>query len=154
MAKESAGLLVYRKTRGHLEFLLAHPGGPFWKNKDAGAWTIPKGEIQAGEEPLGAAQREFKEELGIDIFGEPIALNPIKQKAGKIVHAWAIEADLDLTTVRSNSFSLEWPPRSGRTVEFPEVDRVAYFDFETAKNKINAGQMSLLEQICSLHKGF
>jgi predicted NUDIX family NTP pyrophosphohydrolase len=152
MPKESAGLLVYRKNSGRLEFLLAHPGGPFWRNKDAGAWTIPKGEIQAGEEPLMAARREFKEELGTDVLGGLIELSPIKQKAGKIVRAWAIEADLDLTTVKSNTFSLEWPPRSGRTVEFAEVDRVAYFDFETAQEKINPGQISFLEQVRSLRK--
>src|SRR5205809_292776 len=130
MARESAGLLVYRRTGTGFEFLLAHPGGPFWKKKDAGAWTIPKGEIQDGEEALAAAKREFKEELGIDIEGEFVSLTPIRQKAGKLVRAWALEADLDLSSVKSNTFSMEWPPRSGRTAEFPEVDRVAYFDFE------------------------
>jgi predicted NUDIX family NTP pyrophosphohydrolase len=152
MAKESAGLLVYRRKGGRLEFLLGHPGGPFWKKKDAGAWTIPKGGIQDGEEPVKAARREFKEELGIDLVGELIELNPIKQKAGKTVLAWAVEADLDLTNVRSNTFSLEWPPGSGKTAEFPEVDRVAYFDFETAKGKINPGQISLLEQVRNFQK--
>ena len=152
MAKESAGLLVYRKKAGQFEFLLAHPGGPFWKNKDAGAWTIPKGEIQPGEEPLVAARREFKEELGIELDGEFTELTPITQKAGKIVRAWAVEADLDLSAVKSNSFSLEWPPRSGRTVEFPEVDKVAYFEFEIAKEKINPAQIALLEQVRSTEK--
>jgi len=150
MARESAGLLVYRKKDGRLEFLLAHPGGPFWKNKDLGAWTIPKGEIQEGEDALGAAKREFEEELGIRIEAKLIELMPIRQKAGKVVRAWGAEADLDLDTVKSNSFSMEWPPRSGRTVEFPEVDEVAYFDFETAKAKINPAQRALLEQVQSM----
>jgi predicted NUDIX family NTP pyrophosphohydrolase len=152
MAKESAGLLVYRKTGGQVEFLLAHPGGPFWKNKDAGAWTIPKGEIQAGEESLLAAKREFKEELGVDLKGEFIELTAIKQKAGKIVRAWAVEADVDLSKVKSNTFSMEWPPGSGRTVEFPEVDKVAYFEFEAAREKMNPAQIGLLEQVGRLQK--
>jgi predicted NUDIX family NTP pyrophosphohydrolase len=150
MARESAGLVVYRMRDNGLEFLLAHPGGPFWKNKDAGAWTIPKGEIQEGEEPLLAARREFKEELSIEAAGEFVQLAPIKQKAGKIVRAWALQADFDLNSVKSNTFSVEWPPRSGRTVEFPEVDKVAYFDFETAKTKINPAQIALLEQVRSI----
>ena len=147
MAKESAGLLVYRKKGGQLEFLLAHPGGPFWKNKDAGAWTVPKGEVQDGEEPLMAAKREFKEELGIELTGAFVELTPIKQKAGKIVRAWAVEADLDLSDVKSNTFSMEWPPRSGRSADFPEVDKVEYFEFEMAKEKINRAQIALLEQV-------
>jgi predicted NUDIX family NTP pyrophosphohydrolase len=150
MAKESAGLLVYRKTPNGLEFLLAHPGGPFWKNKDAGAWTIPKGEIQEGEDALKAAKREFNEELGINMSGDFVQLTPIKQKAGKIVHAWAVEADLDLGHFKSNTFSMEWPPRSGRTAQFPEVDKVAYFNLEAATEKINPAQTALLQQVRSL----
>jgi len=147
MPKESAGLLVYRRREKHLEFLLVHPGGPFWKNKDAGAWTIPKGEIQEGENPLDAARREFEEELGIKAEGDLVELAPIKQKAGKLVRAWALEADLDLTAIKSNTFSLEWPPRSGRATEFPEIDQAAYFDWETAKSSINPAQVAFLEQV-------
>jgi len=146
MPKESAGLLVYRRREKHLEFLLVHTGGPFWNNKDAGAWTIPKGEIQEGEKPLDAARREFEEELGIKAEGDLVELAPIKQKAGKLVRAWALEADLDLTAVKSNTFSLEWPPRSGRVTEFPEIDQAGYFNWETAKSRINPAQVALLEQ--------
>ena len=147
MAKESAGLLVYRRKGEDLEFLLVHPGGPFWKNKDAGAWTIPKGEIQPGENPQHAAKREFQEELGIRVEGELVQLNPIKQKGGKLVRAWAVEADLDLSAIKSNTFSLEWPPRSGRMAEFPEVDQASYFDWKTAKSKVNEAQVALLEEV-------
>src|ERR1700690_2483137 len=112
MAKESAGLLFYRKHQGNLEFLLVHPGGPFWKNKDSGAWTIPKGEIQPGEEPLAAAHREFAEEPGFKPGGTFIALAPVKQRAGKVVRAWAIEGEWNPAQLKSNAFSLEWPPRS------------------------------------------
>ena len=150
MAKESAGLLVYRRKDKDVEFVLVHPGGPFWKNKDAGAWTIPKGEIQQGENPLDAARREFEEELGMKAEGNLIELIPIKQKGGKLVRAWAAEADLDLTAIKSNTFSMEWPPRSGRMTEFPEIDRAAYYDWETAKSKINEAQVALLEQVRAL----
>src|SRR5580765_7437459 len=125
MAKQSAGLLVYRQPLGHLEVLLVHPGGPFWKNKDAGAWTIPKGELLANEDPLQAALRECHEELGFEPTGKFIPLNPVQQKAGKIIHAWAVFADWDPSQLRSNSFPLEWPPRSGKVQEFPEVDHAA-----------------------------
>src|SRR5947208_3786815 len=122
MAKESAGLLMYRQRNSKLEFLLAHPGGPFWARKDEGAWTIPKGEIGLGESPLDAARREFNEELGLEPIGEFIPLTAIKQKGGKTVHAWAFKGDCDPSAVKSNAFRMEWPPRSGKAMEFPEVD--------------------------------
>jgi predicted NUDIX family NTP pyrophosphohydrolase len=149
MANESAGLLLYRRRGGQLEFLLVHPGGPLWKNKDPGAWTIPKGEIQPGEDPLAAAQREFQEELGFEVRGAFLLLTPIKQKAGKVVHAWAIEGDCEPTAVRSNTFKLQWPPRSGQFQEFPEVDNAAFFPLEIARMKINPAQVPLLEELIS-----
>ena len=130
-----------------MKVLLVHPGGPLWKNKDLGAWTIPKGEISAGEDPLAAARRESEEELGFRAEGNFIPLNPIKQKAGKIVHAWAIEADWDPAHLRSNTFTLEWPPHYGKRQEFPEIDQAAFFDFELAKRKINPAQIPLLEEL-------
>lgn len=147
MAKESAGLLFYRKRQGQLEFLLVHPGGPFWKNKDLGAWTIPKGEIRPGEEPLTAAQREFEEETGFKPIGTFLALSPIKQKAGKVVNAWAIEGEWDPNQLRSNTFSIEWPPHSGKPQEFPEVDQAAFFDLGVARTKVNPAQIPLLEEL-------
>ena len=149
MANESAGLLLYRRRGGHLEFLLVHPGGPLWKNKDPGAWTIPKGEIRPGEDPLAAAQREFREELGFEVREVFLQLTPIKQKAGKIVHAWAVEGDCDPIGVRSNTFKLQWPPRSGKFQEFPEVDQAAFFPLEIARLKINPAQVPLLEELIS-----
>src|SRR3989442_764384 len=136
MPRVSAGLLMYRKCKGALEFLLVHPGGPFWKGKDAGAWTIPKGEIEEGEDPLAAAKREFEEELGFKPRGDFIELTPIKQKGGKIVQAWAFEGDCEPIHFKSNTFTMEWPPRSGRVSEFPEVDQAAFFELEEAKQKI------------------
>ncbi len=151
MAAESAGLLMYRRRNGLLEFLLVHPGGPFWKNKDAGAWTIPKGEIQSAEEPLQAARREFAEELGFEPKGQFAELTPIRQKSGKLVRAWAFEGDCDPESCRSNTFEIEWPPRSGRRQAFPEVDRVGFFRLEEARQKINPAQVALLEEaICTL----
>jgi len=147
MAKQSAGLLIYRERQGQLEVLLVHPGGPFWKNKDAGAWTIPKGELRPEENPFEAAKREFQEELGFTPSGSFIPLSPVKQKAGKIIHAWAAQADWDPRALKSNSFTLEWPPRSGKTQEFPEIDRAAYFEAETAETKINRGQIALLTEL-------
>ena len=146
MPKISAGLLLYRTQNGALEFLLVHPGGPFWKNKDAGAWTIPKGEIGDNEEPLAAAIREFEEELGFKPTGPFTELTPIQQKGGKVVHAWAFEGNCDPTQIKSNTFSMEWPPRSGKQTEFPEVDRAEFFDFECAKTKINPAQVPFLEE--------
>ena len=147
MPKISAGLLMYRVRLGRLEFLLAHPGGPVWRNKDAGVWTIPKGEIGQGEDALEAAKREFAEELGSRPEVQPVALKSIQQKSGKIVHAWAFKGDLDTTHVRSNLFEMEWPPRSGRMQSFPEIDRAEWFDLPTAKTKINPAQIPLLEEV-------
>ena len=138
---------MYRRRNGQLEFLLVHPGGPFWARKDAGAWTIPKGELQPDEEPLEAAKREFEEELGIAPAGEFIQLTVIKQKSGKMVQAWAFDGDCDPGAIKSNTFSLEWPPKSGRMVEFPEVDRAEFFPFELAREKINPAQVALLEEV-------
>lgn len=147
MPKISAGLLLYRIRNGAPEFLLVHPGGPFWKNKDAGAWTIPKGEIAEGEGPLAAAIREFEEELGFKPNGPFRELTPIKQKGGKVVHAWAFEGDCDPTQIKSNTFTMEWPPHSNRQTEFPEVDRAEFFSLENAKARINPAQVPLLEEV-------
>jgi predicted NUDIX family NTP pyrophosphohydrolase len=134
-----------------IEFLLVHPGGPFWKSKDDGAWTIPKGEAQPGEDLLARAQVEFEEELGIKPSGDWIALGSIKQKSGKTVHAWGFEADLpESFELRSNTFQLEWPPRSGRFEEFPEVDRAQFFPEEMARRKINPAQVQLLDRLRSV----
>src|SRR6185295_3956677 len=122
MPKQSAGLLLFRERSGRLEVLLVHPGGPFWKNKDEGAWTIPKGEVCEGEELLACARREFQEETGIAPAGNFSALAPIRQKSGKIVHAWAFEGDCDPTKIQSNTITIEWPPRSGKRIQIPEVD--------------------------------
>jgi predicted NUDIX family NTP pyrophosphohydrolase len=153
MAKKSAGLLLYRKSSSdsQIEVLLVHPGGPFWRNKDEGAWTIPKGEFDDGEGPLEAAKREFKEELGSSPpDGDYIPLTPIKQKAGKTVLSWAVEGDFDPARLVSNTFQCEWPPKSGRTREFPEVDRAEWFKSETAKIKILAAQAPLIDQLLEL----
>ena len=147
MGRESAGLLVYRVREGALEFLLVHPGGPFWKNKDAGAWTIPKGEVEEGEEPLIAAKREFQEELNLKAEGNLIQLTPVKQKAGKLVKAWAMEKDFDPGQFKSNVFQMEWPPRSGQMSSFPEVDKAEYFRMTEAKVKINPAQIALLDEV-------
>ena len=147
MPKVSAGLLLYRLRDGELEFLLAHPGGPFWKDRDVGAWTIPKGEINEGENPLAAARREFEEEVGLKPDGHFIELTPIQQKGGKIVRAWAIEGDGDISNIKSNLFQMEWPPNSGRFQSCPEVDRAAFFRIQEAKGKINAAQIPFLEEL-------
>jgi predicted NUDIX family NTP pyrophosphohydrolase len=149
MSKVSAGLLMYRVRDGELEFLLAHPGGPFWKNKDAGAWTIPKGEIQNGEEAFVAARREFEEEIGLKPDGNFIELTSIKQKGGKIVHAWAFEGDCATDGITSNTYEMEWPPRSGKFQTCPEVDRACFFRMEEAKQKINPAQIALLEELAT-----
>lgn len=146
MTRVSAGLLMYRIHDGKLQVLLAHPGGPFYRNKDEGVWTIPKGEIDAEEELQDAAMREFEEETGIKPTGPFLVLKPIRQKGGKIVHAWAFQGDCDPTAIVSNTFSMEWPPKSGRQTEFPEIDRADFFDLETARQKINSSQMAFLEE--------
>jgi predicted NUDIX family NTP pyrophosphohydrolase len=150
MPKISAGLLMYRVRGGELEFLLAHPGGPFWKDRDAGAWTIPKGEIQPGEEPLVAAMREFQEEIGLKPEGKFIELKPVTQKGGKIVHAWAFEGECDTTDIHSNTFQMEWPPRSGKFQTCPEVDRASFYGIAEAKQKINPAQVAFLEELQQL----
>lgn len=147
MAKQSAGLLMFRRRGGALEVLLVHPGGPLWARRDAGAWTIPKGEIAAGEEPFAAACREFVEETGLACPGPFMALTPIRQRAGKLVHAWAFAGDCDPRDVRSNLFAMEWPPRSGQLVEFPEVDRAEFFAIAAARAKINPAQVALLAEL-------
>jgi predicted NUDIX family NTP pyrophosphohydrolase len=147
MPKQSAGLLMYRRTGSGLEVFLVHPGGPFWAKKDLGAWSIPKGELAANEDPLVAAQREFEEETGMRPDGLFIRLTPIKQPSGKTIHAWAFEGDCDADAIRSNSFSMEWPPRSGRQQEFPEVDRAEWFTIEVAKEKIVKGQSGFIQEL-------
>ena len=147
MAKSrvSAGLLMYRRDGGGLQVLLVHPGGPFFRSKDEGAWSIPKGEVEPGEDPLAAAVREFAEETGVEPTGPLLALTPVTQKGGKVVHAWAFEGHCDPAAIRCNTFTMEWPPRSGRRAEFPEVDRAAFFGTEEARRKVNAGQAPLID---------
>jgi predicted NUDIX family NTP pyrophosphohydrolase len=146
VTKRSAGLLLYRTTNDFLELFLVHPGGPFFARKDLGAWSIPKGEFEM-EDPLAAARREFKEETGFDIAGEFVELAPIKQKGGKFVYAWAVEADLDPSKIKSNTFKLEWPPKTGKMAEYPEVDRGAWFSIEEARQKILSSQESLISDL-------
>ena len=150
MAKISAGLLLYRRRQNRIEVLLVHPGGPFWARKDAGAWSIPKGEAAAGEDLLARARQEFLEETGSAAAGRFHPLKPVRQPGGKTVHAWAVEGDLDADGIRSNTFAMEWPPRSGRQQEFPEVDRAQWFDLAAAREKINKGQAPLLAELASL----
>jgi predicted NUDIX family NTP pyrophosphohydrolase len=143
-AKKTAGILLYRGRDSALEVFLIHPGGPFWAKKDAGAWSVPKGEIDPGEEPLSAAKRELNEETGCSADGDFIPLAPIKQRDGKLIIVWAVEGDCDPRTVKSNTFTIEWPPRSGKRAEFPEVDRAQWFTLEAAKEKILKGQIGFL----------
>jgi predicted NUDIX family NTP pyrophosphohydrolase len=150
MAKQSAGILLYRKVHNNIEVLLVFPDGPYFTGKDAGNWTIPKGEFGEEEAPLQAAIREMEEETGFSPAGAFIALAPIKQKSGKIVHCWALESDLDVTTILSNTFELEWPPKSGRKKTYPEIDKAAWFTIETAKEKINERQIPLLEELAQI----
>ena len=147
MAKESAGIVLYRYHDSTLEIFLVHPGGPFWKNKDSGAWSIPKGEFDAREDPLQAARREFHEETGCSVDGSFIALGPVRQAGGKIVHAWAVEGDCEAESISSNSFTIEWPPRSRQRKEFPEVDRAGWFSLQLAREKILKGQLMLLDKL-------
>src|SRR3954467_10366015 len=143
----SAGLLMHRMVDGALQVLLVHPGGPFFRKKDEGAWSIPKGEVGPGEDLLETARREFAEEIGITPTGQFVALAPVKQKGGKVVHAWAFEGDCDPGAIVSNTFAMEWPPRSGRQTEFPEMDRADFFDVASASRKIKAAQMALVEEL-------
>ena len=147
MPKESAGLLMYRLVEGDLQFLLVHPGGPFWQHKDRGAWTIPKGEVQPAESPLAAAQREFQEELGIQPAGTFLPLQSVRQKGGKTVHAWAFKGNCDPTQIRSNTFTLELPAGSGHFREFPEIDRAEFFPYTVAMEKINPAQIAFLDEV-------
>ena len=146
MAKQSAGLLVYRHGKAGVEVLLAHPGGPFWAKKDEGAWSIPKGEFLEDEQPLAAARREFAEEIGTPIEGEFLALTPLKQPSHKVIHAFAVAGDLDVARVHSNLFEMEWPPKSGKMQSFPEVDRAAWFDLDEARQRIQKGQVPILDE--------
>lgn len=150
MAAISAGLLMYRWCEGELEVLLVHPGGPLFRNKDAGAWTVPKGLVEAGEELLAAAEREFEEETQLKPRGPFLALTPIKQKGGKLVHVWAFQGDCDPAAIVSNQFRMQWPPRSGKWQEFPEIDRAEFFDAESARRKINVAQAALIDQLQTL----
>jgi predicted NUDIX family NTP pyrophosphohydrolase len=153
MPKKSAGILLFRRAIDTVEVLLVHPGGPYWRGKDAHAWSIPKGEFDT-EDPLQAAKREFAEETGGQVEGLPIPLSPVKQAGGKTVHAFAVEQDFDPATLRSNTFSLAWPPKSGRIREFPEVDQAAWFTPEIARSKLVAGQLALLDELLRTLAGF
>jgi predicted NUDIX family NTP pyrophosphohydrolase len=153
-SRRSAGILLYRRRGDRLEVLLVHPGGPLWARRDAGAWSIPKGEYDDGEEPLAAARREFEEELGTaPPDGDAAELGEVRQKSGKFVRAWAIAGDLDPATAVSNTFELEWPPRSGRRIEVPEVDRAEWFALDAAREKLNPAQVVLLERLAEVLAG-
>jgi len=147
MPKTSAGLLLYRRRGDELEVFLVHPGGPFWAKKDLGAWSLPKGELAEDEDPLAAAVREFTEETGFPIDGEFRALTPLRQPSGKTILAWTVEGDCDPSELRSNVFSMEWPPKSGKQREFPEVDRASWFTIDEARKRIIAGQVPFLDEI-------
>jgi predicted NUDIX family NTP pyrophosphohydrolase len=146
MSKQSAGILLYRQNHNQLEVLLVHPGGPFWAKKDLGAWSIPKGEFE-NEEALAAAKREFEEETGSPIVGEALALGQQKQKGGKIICAWAVEGDLDPKEIKSNTFEMEWPPKSGKKRRFPEIDKAEWFLSGIALKKINQGQAIFIHKL-------
>lgn len=149
MAKPSAGILLYRFHDGEPEVLVVHPGGPFWKNKDLGAWSIPKGEIEPGHEPLQTAVRELEEEIGLQVAHNAsfITLKPIRQSGGKLVHCFALNRDFDPTTLKSNTFKREWPPGTGNQQEFPEVDRAEWFGLDTARQKLIPAQADLLDEL-------
>lgn len=150
MPKKSAGLLMYRRRHGVLEVFLVHPGGPFWQKKDVGSWSIPKGEYTAEEDPLEVAKREFQEETGFKASGEFVPLTSRKQPSGKIITAWAFEGDCNASTIKSNTFSMEWPPHSGKREEFPEVDRAGWFSIPVAKEKIIKGQSSFIDELTQI----
>lgn len=150
-SRRSAGLLLHRRVSGVLEVLLVHPGGPVWARRDAGAWSVPKGEHEPDEEPLAAARREFAEELGVPPpAGEAVDLGEIRQKSGKWVRAWAVAGDLDVAEIHSNTFTMQWPPRSGQFRQFPEVDRAQWFGVDEAREKINPAQAELLDRLQAL----
>ena len=153
MPKRSAAILMWKRDGGRLHVLLVHPGGPFWRNKDLGAWSIPKGEYPDEEDAESAARREFAEELGLEMSAPLTALGQVKQRGGKLVTAFAAELDLDPRSLRSNTFEMEWPPRSGKRQSFPEVDRAEWFRLEEAREKINAGQRPLLDRLAQLAGG-
>lgn len=150
MGRQSAGLIMYRVREGKVELLLVHPGGPFWARKDLGAWSIPKGEYLDGEDPLQVARREFLEETGLEAAGTLLPLAEIKQAGGKRVKSWAFAGDCDPELLTSNTFTMEWPPRSGRQAEFPEVDRAGWFSLDEARLKILPSQLPLLDQLALL----
>lgn len=152
MPNNSAGILMYRRSGDEIEVLLVHPGGPFWRKRDLGAWSLPKGELNDGEEPEAAARREFEEELGVEGAGALQPLGEVRQRAGKIVRGYALEGDPDVSNVRSNDVAIEWPPRSGRTTYFPEIDRAAWFTLLLAREKILASQRPFLDRLEVLWK--
>jgi predicted NUDIX family NTP pyrophosphohydrolase len=147
MPKRSAGLILYRRRKEGIEVFLVHPGGPFWAKKDLGSWSLPKGEYTEGEDPLAAAQREFHEETGFTAAGTFTPLGELKQSGGKLVSAWAMEGDCDPARLSSNIFQMEWPPRSGRNIEVPEVDRGAWLSIEEARTKLLTGQLAFLDEL-------
>jgi predicted NUDIX family NTP pyrophosphohydrolase len=150
MSKHSAGILLFRFGNEKLEVMLVHPGGPFWAKKDDGAWSIPKGLLEEHENPLDTAKREFKEETGFEVDGEFIDLGELKQPSKKIVHVWALEKDLDVTNIVSNTFTLEWPKNSGKIQEYPEIDKAGWFDIELAKKKILKGQIGFIDKLVEI----
>jgi len=150
MAKTSAGVLLYRRRHGELEVLLVHLGGPFWAKKDAGAWFLPKGEVNPGEEELAAARREFAEETGLTADGDLKELGSVRHKSGKKVSAWAMEGDCDPASLRSNTFEMEWPPKSGKKKEFPEIDRAGFFGVEAAREKMHPTEFPFVERLAVL----
>ena len=150
MQKQSAGILLYRLTDNVLQVFLVHPGGPYFRKKDEGAWSVPKGEYLDDEDALAAAKREFEEEVGRPITGNFIKLQPVKQKSGKVVHAWAVEGDIDHENINSNTFEIEWPPKSGKRASFPEIDRAGWFGIDEARLKIISGQLGLIDELETL----
>ena len=152
MPQKSAGILLYKVEKKILKIFLVHPGGPFWVKKDEGAWSVPKGEFEVGEDPLDAAKREFEEETGIKISGDFLELAPIKQKSGKIVYAWVVEGDVDVSKIKSNEFEMEWPPKSGKMKSFPEIDKAAWFNLNEARKKIIDAQSALILELETMLK--
>ena len=149
--KVSAGLMMYRLVNGRLEVFLVHPGGPFFRNKDEGAWSIPKGEVEGDDDLLATARREFEEEIGFEPAGDFLPLGEVRQRGGKVVHGWAFQGDRNADEpIRCNTVSIEWPPRSGRQQEFPEIDKAEFFDLETARRKINPAQVALINRLESV----